>query len=112
MFNVDTVPAMNSDRLSEISGPLVAAIHQLMMKNQLKWGQDLAILITTDAVHCGDEDWQTADAIAHIRGGQEMGRMWYEDGKLMKKINTFYDFVACGEFLVRAKFTSREQLYA
>ncbi len=51
-------------------------------------------------------------AIAHIRGGQEMGRMWYEDGKLMKKINTFTDFIACGEFLVKEKFTSREHLYA
>ena len=51
-------------------------------------------------------------AIAHIRGGQEMGRMWYEDGKLMKKITTFTDFIACGEFLVREKFTSREHLYA
>ena len=51
-------------------------------------------------------------AIAHIRGGQEMGRMWYEDGKLMKKINTFTDFIACGEFLIKEKFTSREHLYA
>ena len=51
-------------------------------------------------------------AIAHIRGGQEMGRMWYEDGKLMKKINTFTDFIACGEYLIREKFTSNEHLYA
>ena len=51
-------------------------------------------------------------AIAHIRGGQEMGRQWYEDGKMMKKINTFTDFIACGEFLVREKYTSREHLYA
>jgi oligopeptidase B len=51
-------------------------------------------------------------AIAHIRGGQEMGRLWYEDGKLMKKINTFTDFIDCGEFLVREKYTSRDHLYA
>ena len=51
-------------------------------------------------------------AIAHIRGGQEMGRQWYEDGKLMKKMNTFTDFVACGEFLVNEKYTSKEHLYA
>ena len=51
-------------------------------------------------------------AIAHIRGGQEMGRMWYEDGKLMKKINTFSDFIDCGEFLVREKYTSKPHLYA
>lgn len=51
-------------------------------------------------------------AIAHIRGGEEMGRKWYEDGKLMKKINTFTDFIDCGEFLIKEKFTSKEHLYA
>ncbi|MCK9641397.1 MAG: S9 family peptidase [Prolixibacteraceae bacterium] len=51
-------------------------------------------------------------AIAHIRGGQEMGRLWYENGKLMKKINTFTDFIDCGDFLVREKYTSKEHLYA
>lgn len=51
-------------------------------------------------------------AIAHIRGGQEMGRQWYEDGKLMKKMNTFTDFIDCGKYLVEQKFTSPEHLYA
>jgi len=51
-------------------------------------------------------------AIAHIRGGQEMGRQWYEDGKLMKKMNTFTDFIDCGKFLVDSKFTSPAHLYA
>lgn len=51
-------------------------------------------------------------AIAHIRGGQEMGRQWYEDGKMMKKKNTFTDFIDCGEFLVKEKYTSKEHLYA
>jgi oligopeptidase B len=51
-------------------------------------------------------------AIAHIRGGQEMGRQWYEDGKLMKKMNTFTDFIDCGQFLIDQKFTGREHLYA
>jgi oligopeptidase B len=51
-------------------------------------------------------------AIAHIRGGQEMGRQWYEDGKLMKKKNTFTDFIDCGEFLVKEKYTGKEHLYA
>jgi oligopeptidase B len=53
-----------------------------------------------------------AFAIAHIRGGEEMGRQWYLDGKLMKKINTFTDFINCGEFLVKEKYTSPEHLYA
>lgn len=51
-------------------------------------------------------------AIAHIRGGQEMGRQWYEEGKMMKKKNTFTDFIDCGEFLVKEKYTSKEHLYA
>ncbi|MBI3139469.1 MAG: S9 family peptidase [Sphingobacteriales bacterium] len=51
-------------------------------------------------------------AIAHIRGGQEMGRQWYEDGKLLKKKNTFTDFIDCGEFLVKEKYTSKGHLYA
>jgi oligopeptidase B len=53
-----------------------------------------------------------AFAIAHIRGGQEMGRLWYEDGKLMKKKNTFTDFIDCGEYLIQQKYTSKEHLYA
>ena len=53
-----------------------------------------------------------AYAIAHVRGGQEMGRSWYEDGKLMKKKNTFTDFIAAGEYLVKQKFTSSRHLYA
>ena len=51
-------------------------------------------------------------AIAHIRGGQEMGRLWYEDGKMMKKINTFTDFIDCANYLVAEKFTSKAHLYA
>ncbi len=53
-----------------------------------------------------------AFAIAHIRGGQEMGRQWYEDGKLLKKKNTFYDFIDCGKYLVDNNYTSSEHLYA
>lgn len=51
-------------------------------------------------------------AIAHIRGGEEMGRQWYEDGKLLKKKNTFYDFIDCGKYLVEHKYTSNDHLYA
>jgi len=50
-------------------------------------------------------------AIAHIRGGQEMGRSWYDDGKLLKKKNTFYDFIDCGKFLIEQGFTSTEHLH-
>jgi oligopeptidase B len=51
-------------------------------------------------------------AIAHVRGGQELGRQWYEDGKLLKKKNTFTDFIACGEYLIRERFTNAEKLFA
>ncbi|MEM7511698.1 MAG: S9 family peptidase [Bacteroidota bacterium] len=53
-----------------------------------------------------------AYAIAHIRGGEELGRKWYEDGKLLKKKNTFYDFIDCGKYLVEQKYTSPDHLYA
>ncbi len=51
-------------------------------------------------------------ALAHIRGGQEMGRQWYEDGKLFKKKNTFTDFINCAEYLISNNFTSSAHLYA
>lgn len=51
-------------------------------------------------------------AIAHIRGGEEMGRQWYEDGKLMKKMNTFTDFIDSGEYLIEQNFTQKSKLYA
>ncbi len=51
-------------------------------------------------------------ALAHIRGGEEMGRQWYEDGKLLKKKNTFTDFIDCANYLVREKYTSKAHLYA
>ncbi|WP_437920784.1 S9 family peptidase [Sphingobacterium sp. LRF_L2] len=53
-----------------------------------------------------------AYAIAHIRGGEEMGRQWYEDGKMMKKKNTFTDFIDCGKYLIAEKYTSPGHLYA
>lgn len=51
-------------------------------------------------------------ALAHIRGGQEMGRQWYDNGKLMKKKNTFTDFIDCGEYLIENKYTTNEGLFA
>ncbi|MBN8566389.1 MAG: S9 family peptidase [Flavobacteriales bacterium] len=51
-------------------------------------------------------------AIAHIRGGEDMGRQWYEDGKLLKKKNTFTDFIDCSKFMIKQKFTSSKHLYA
>ena len=50
--------------------------------------------------------------IAHVRGGQYLGRPWYEDGKLLKKKNTFTDFVDCSKFLIAEGYTSSDHLYA
>jgi oligopeptidase B len=55
-------------------------------------------------------DRGVAFAIAHVRGGGEMGRAWYDDGKMLRKSNTFTDFVACAEHLVAEGWTSPEQL--
>ncbi|RKR13329.1 oligopeptidase B [Maribacter vaceletii] len=51
-------------------------------------------------------------AIAHIRGGEYLGRQWYEDGKLLKKKNTFTDFIDCSKYLIENKYTSKNHLYA
>ena len=55
-------------------------------------------------------DRGVAYAIAHIRGGNELGETWREDGMLMKKKNTFFDFIDCAEHLIREKWTSKERL--
>ena len=51
-------------------------------------------------------------AIAHIRGGEEMGRQWYEDGKMLNKKNTFLDFIACAEHLINIGYTSSQKMFA
>lgn len=51
-------------------------------------------------------------AIAHVRGGEELGRQWYEDGKLLKKKNTFLDFIYCGKYLVEQGITNNDKMFA
>ncbi len=55
-------------------------------------------------------DREMAFAVAHVRGGNEMGEAWHEDGTLMKKKNTFHDFVDCAEYLIAEKWTSKDGL--
>jgi len=57
-------------------------------------------------------DRNFAFAIAHIRGGQELGRAWYESGKFLEKKNTFTDFIQCAEFLIAEKYTQSDRLFA
>jgi oligopeptidase B len=51
-------------------------------------------------------------AVAHVRGGQMMGREWYEEGKMFNKKNTFYDFIDCGKYLVEQGYTASDNLFA
>ncbi|WP_405568363.1 S9 family peptidase [Polaribacter sp. Asnod6-C07] len=51
-------------------------------------------------------------ALAHIRGSEYLGRNWYDDGKMLNKKNTFYDFIDCSKFLIDQKYTSAKHLYA
>lgn len=51
-------------------------------------------------------------AIAHVRGGEYLGRKWYEEGRLLYKKNTFTDFIDCSKFLIEHKYTVAEHLYA
>nr|WP_097442577.1 S9 family peptidase [Sediminicola luteus] len=51
-------------------------------------------------------------AITHVRGGEYLGRPWYEDGKLLRKKNTFTDFIDCSKYLIAEKWTGAEHLYA
>lgn len=51
-------------------------------------------------------------AIAHIRGGEELGREWYEDGKMLHKMNTFTDFIDCGKYLVEHQYGAKDKLFA
>lgn len=51
-------------------------------------------------------------AIAHIRGGQDLGRQWYENGKMLQKKNTFNDFIDCSDFLISNEYTKKGSLYA
>ena len=53
-----------------------------------------------------------AYAIAHIRGGQEMGRQWYDEGKMMKKKNTFFDYIDVAQYLVDNRYTNKNKLIA
>ena len=50
-------------------------------------------------------------AIAHIRGGQYLGREWYEDGKMLEKKNTFFDYIDCAKYLIKKGYTSTPHLY-
>ncbi|MCE1227870.1 MAG: S9 family peptidase [Firmicutes bacterium] len=57
-------------------------------------------------------DRGVAYAVAHIRGGNELGEPWHDDGMLMKKKNTFFDFIDCAEYLIKEKWTAKDRIVA
>jgi oligopeptidase B len=70
----------------------------------------ITIPMEFDAVRVSLLDRGVVFAHAHIRGGSDMGRTWYDDGKMLKKMNTFNDFIAAADFLVKEKYCSRDRL--
>jgi oligopeptidase B len=66
--------------------------------------------MTFDPVRVSLLDRGVVYAIGHIRGGSDLGRTWYDDGKMLKKMNTFTDFVACADYLVKQRYCARERL--
>ncbi|OQX95261.1 hypothetical protein B6I21_06315 [candidate division KSB1 bacterium 4572_119] len=84
--------------------------HPLLLYGYGSYGYSMEA--TFSSVRLSLLDRGFAYAIAHIRGGQEMGRWWYEDGKLLKKKNTFTDFIDCAEFLIEQDLTNSDKLFA
>jgi oligopeptidase B len=84
--------------------------HPLLLYAYGSYGYSMDPYFSADRLSLLDRGF--AYAIAHIRGGQEMGRHWYEEGKLLNKMNTFTDFMDCAQFLIQEKYTSAEGLCA
>jgi oligopeptidase B len=82
----------------------------LLLYGYGSYGHSLDAAFNPDRVSLLDRGF--VYAIAHVRGGSELGRWWYEDGKLLKKKNTFADFIACAEHLVASGYTSPDKLFA
>ena len=84
--------------------------HPLLLYGYGSYGSSMDASFSSSRVSLLDRGY--VFAIAHIRGGEELGRQWYEDGKLLKKKNTFTDFIACGEYLIEQKYAHPEKLFA
>jgi len=68
------------------------------------YGSSLRITFSSDRLSYLDRG--VIYAMAHIRGGSEMGRAWHDQGKMLAKRNTFTDFIACADHLIKARYTS------
>jgi oligopeptidase B len=84
--------------------------HPLLLYAYGSYGHSIEPVFNSNIFSLVDRGY--AYAIAHVRGGQEMGRAWYDDGKMLRKMNTFTDFIDVAEFLVKERYTSRDRLAA
>ncbi len=84
--------------------------HPLLLYAYGSYGATTEATFNSPALSLVDRGF--AYAIAHIRGGQEMGRKWYDDGKMMNKKNTFNDFVDVAQYLLDNKYTNKDKLVA
>ena len=82
--------------------------HPLFLNGYGSYGYNYPIAFSSSALSLLDRGF--AVAIAHIRGGGEMGKQWHDDGRMMKKKNTFTDFVAVADYLVKERYTSADRL--
>lgn len=89
------------DRPRDAAGPL-------LLYGYGSYGAAMPAAFNSDRVSLLDRG--VAFAIAHVRGGNDLGERWHKDGMLMKKKNTFFDFIDCAEFLIAGKWTSKERL--
>lgn len=82
----------------------------LLLYGYGSYGHTIDPYFTSDKLSLLDRGF--AYAIAHIRGGQMLGRAWYEDGKMQQKKNTFYDFIDCGKYLLKEGYAAPDKLFA
>lgn len=87
---------------------LAAGPHPCLLYGYGSYGASMSPAFNSDRLSLVDRG--VIFAIAHIRGGQEMGRHWYDQGKFLHKRNTFTDFIACAEHLITHEITSPQQL--
>lgn len=84
--------------------------HPLLLYGYGSYGHSLDATFSSPRLSLLDRGF--VYALAHVRGGEELGRAWYEDGKLLKKKNTFMDFLTCADFLVRHRYADPQALFA
>ncbi|MCL5290471.1 MAG: S9 family peptidase [Bacillota bacterium] len=89
-------------------GMILDGSHPMLLTAYGSYGYSYPVHFTANRLSLLDRGFICA--FAHVRGGQEMGRQWYEQGKLLNKKNTFKDFIVCAEYLIQENYTNRSKL--